>query len=60
MCREPFSNAKVPKAVHYKIPRREPWGKERSANQAFCQAQRAFRKHNWRLTRVVPPTKIGE
>jgi hypothetical protein len=44
--------------VHYKIPRREPWGKERSANQAFCQAQRAFRKHNWRLARVVPAIKV--
>jgi len=45
--------------MHYKIPRREPWGKERSANQAFCQAQRAFRKHNWRITREVPAIKIG-
>ena len=60
MCRQSFSKEKLPQAVHYKIPRREPWGKERSANQAFCQAQRAFRRHNWRLTRVVPPIKIGE
>ena len=59
MCREPFFNAKLPKAVHYKIPRREPWGKERSASQAFCQAQRSFRKHNWRIARVVPASKIG-
>jgi hypothetical protein len=60
MCRQPNSNAKLPQAVHYKIPRREPWGKERSANQAYCQAQRAFRKHNWRLARVIPAIKIGE
>jgi hypothetical protein len=60
MCREPFSSAKLPQVMHYKIPRGEPWGKERSANQAFCQAQRAFRKHNWRLARVVQPIKIGE
>ena len=58
MCRQPHANAKLPKTVHYKIPRREPWGKERSANQAFCQAQRAFRKHNWRLARVVPAIKV--
>jgi hypothetical protein len=59
MCRQPHSNAKVPQTMHYKIPRRESWGKERSANQAFCQAQRALRKHNWRLARVVPAIKIG-
>ena len=45
--------------MHYKIPRHEPWGKERSANQAFSQAQRAFRKHNWRIARVIPEIKIG-
>jgi hypothetical protein len=54
MCRQPFSIAK-----HNKIPRRESWGKERSANQAFSQSQRAFRKHNWRIARVVPAIKIG-
>jgi hypothetical protein len=59
MCRQPYPNAKVPQAMHYKIPRREPWGKERSANQAFCQAQRAFRKHNWRIARAVPAIKNG-
>ena len=59
MRRQPFSNAKIPQSVHYKIPRREPWGKERSANQAFSQAQRAFRKHNWRRARVVPVAKMG-
>jgi hypothetical protein len=59
MCRQPYSNAKLPQAMHHKIPRREPWGKERSANQAFCQAQRAFRKHNWRITREAPAIKIG-
>jgi hypothetical protein len=51
MCRQPHSNAKLPQTVHCKIPRREPWGKERSANKAFCQAQRAFRKHNLRRSR---------
>jgi hypothetical protein len=60
MCRQPFSITKLPQTVPYKVPRREPWGKERSANQAFSQAQRAFRKHNWRLARVVQPIKIGE
>jgi len=45
--------------MHYKIPRHEPWGKERSMNQAFSQAQRAFRKHNWRIARVVPVIKVG-
>jgi len=59
MCRRPFSNTKIPQSIHYKIPRREPWGKERSANQAFSQTQRAFRKHNWRLARVVLAAKIG-
>jgi hypothetical protein len=59
MCRQPFSNTKIPQSIHYKIPRREPWGKERSANQAFSQAQRAFRKHNWRTACVVPATKMG-
>jgi len=60
MCRQPNSSAKLPQAIHSKIPRREPWGKERSANQAFCQAQRAFRKHNWRIARAVAAIKIGE
>jgi hypothetical protein len=59
MCRQPNSNVKPPQRMHYKIPRREPWGKEHSANQAFCQAQRAFRKHNWRIARAVPTIKIG-
>ena len=59
MCRQPFSNAKLSQAMHYKIPRHEPWGKERAANQAFSQAQRAFRKHNWRIARIVPAIKIG-
>ena len=59
MSRQPFSNAKLTQPMHYKIPGREPWGKERSANQAFCQAQRSFRKHNWRIARVVPAIKIG-
>jgi hypothetical protein len=45
--------------MHYKIPRREPWGKDRSANYAFCQAQRSFRKHNWRIAREVPTFKFG-
>jgi len=45
--------------MHYKIPRHEPWGKERSANQAFSQAQGAFRKHNWRIARMVPAIKVG-
>jgi len=60
MCRQPNSNAKLPQSMRFKIPRREPWGKERSANQAFCQAQRAFRKHNWRIARVVSPINIGD
>lgn len=60
MFREPFSIRKLLQIVPYKVPRREPWGKERSANQAFSQAQRAFRKHNWRLARIVQPIKIGE
>ncbi len=60
MCRQPFCNAKLPQPMHYKIPHRESWRKERSANQAFCQAQRAFRKHNWRMARVVPAIKVGE
>jgi hypothetical protein len=59
MCRRPFSNAKLPQAMHYKIPRRESWRKKRSSNRAFCQAQRSFRKHNWRIARVVPAIKIG-
>lgn len=59
MCRQPYSNAKLPQPMRRKIPRREPWGKERSANQAFCQAQRAFRKHNWQIARIVPEIKIG-
>jgi hypothetical protein len=59
MCHQPFSNTKIPQSIRYKIPRPEPWGKERSANHAFSQAQRAFRKHNWRIARVVPATKIG-
>jgi hypothetical protein len=59
MCRQPFSNAKLPQVMHYKIPRREPWRNERSSNQAFSQAQRAFRKHNWRIARVVPAIKVG-
>jgi hypothetical protein len=59
MCRQPFSKAKLSQAQHHKIPRREPWGKERSSNQAFCQAQRSFRKHNWRIARLVPAIKIG-
>jgi len=59
MCRQPFSYAKLPQFAHYKIPCHEPWGKERSANQSFSQAQRAFRKHNWRTARVVPAAKIG-
>jgi hypothetical protein len=59
MCRQPNSNIKLLQAMHYKIPRREPWGKDRSANHAFCQAQRSFRKHNWRIAREVPAFKIG-
>jgi len=58
MCHQPYPNAKLPQATHCKIPRREPWGKERSTNQAFCQAQRAFRKHNWRIARAVPVTRL--
>ena len=60
MCRQPNSNTKHPQAVRSRIPRREPWGKEQSANQAFSQAQRAFRKHNWRIAREVSAIKIGE
>jgi len=59
MCRQPHSNARLFQTAHCKTPRREPWGKERSANQAFWQAQRAFRKHNWRIARIVPEIKIG-
>jgi hypothetical protein len=59
MCRQPISNGKPPQPMHYKIPRHEPWGKERSANQAFSQAQGAFRKHNWRIARMVPAIKVG-
>jgi len=59
MCRQSISNAKLPQSMHYKIPRHEPWGRERSVNQAFSQAQRAFRKHNWRIARVVPVIKVG-
>ena len=59
MCRQPHSNARLSQTAHHKNPRREPWGKERSANQAFCQAQRAFRKHNWRIARIVHEIKIG-
>ena len=59
MCRQPHSNARLFQTAHCKTPRREPWGKERSANQAFSQAQRAFRKHNWRIARIVPEIKIG-
>ena len=59
MCWQPHSNARLFQTAHCKTPRREPWGKERSANQAFCQAQRAFRKHNWRIARIVPEIKIG-
>jgi len=29
-------------------------------NQTFSQTQRAFRKHNWRIVRIVPAVKIGE
>jgi hypothetical protein len=60
MCRQPNSNAKLPQAVHSKIPRREPWGKKLSGNQAFTQTRRAFRKHNWRIARESPAIKIGE
>ena len=60
MCRQPNSNATLPRAVHSKIPPREPWGKKQSAYQAFSQAQRAFRKHNWRIAREVPAIKTGE
>jgi hypothetical protein len=60
MYRQPFSSLKLSQPVHFKIPRREPWGKERSANQAFSQAQRAFRKHNWRLARMISEIKSGE
>ena len=59
MCRQPYSNPKLSQTVHRKTPRHEPSGKERSANQAFCQAQRAFRKHNWRIARIAPEIKIG-
>jgi hypothetical protein len=59
MCRQPNSNTKLPQVMHHKIPRHEPWGKDRSANHAFCQAQRSFRKHNWRIAREVPAIKIG-
>jgi hypothetical protein len=60
MCRQPNSNAKLPQAVHSKIPRREPWGKKHSANQAFSQPQRAFRKHIWRIAHEVSAIKTGE
>jgi hypothetical protein len=60
MCRQPHLNARFSQAAHYKIPRRaNRGGKERSANQAFYQAQRAFRKHSWRIARTVPEIKIG-
>jgi hypothetical protein len=35
MFRQPHSNLKLFQTAHYKTPRREPWGKERTANQAF-------------------------
>ena len=60
MCRRPNSNTKLPLAVRSRIPRREPWGKEQSANQAFSQAQGAFWKHNWRVAREVSTIKVGE
>jgi hypothetical protein len=60
MYRQANSNAKLPLAWHSKIPRREPRGKNQWANRAFWQAQRAFRKHNWRIAREVPAIKIGD
>jgi len=60
MCRQPLFDARLSQPMHCKIPSRELWGRERSTNQVFSQAHRAFRKHNWRMVRVVPAIKIGE
>jgi hypothetical protein len=60
MGRQLFSDAKLFQYMHCKIPSRELWGRERSTNQAFSQAHRAFRKQNWRIVRLVPATKMGE